>query len=518
VKNATLSVLLMLALGLTLAPAVAAQTDEPEGDDSVPSETEDDAQEAQEAEDDEDGDDDGEGAEDGDAEGEDAEDGDAEGEDAEGGDAESADAEGEDADEPVETEEAAAEEVVEGDEVPAVDTTPTDPGPAVAETPEPEEAATTGLAEPEAEAQPEEAATEEAPAEEAAAPSGPEPFPWRNTFFNYTNQVNTNTFVRDGQLTYNPTWQMGFSIVPRWYIPDAGFLRANWGFTLEITDDDTNALNREPLLNDLLIDYVHLFSLGEGFILMPMARVTVPISRASLAAQRYLQLAGQLTLIKIIPEAGNLTLAVLGRYGHWFSGSNVVQTDAAQPDNCATSIAAPTPGGDVGPTLAPTCGQFGTPTTSQHVILAGISATMTPIGAFSINLSAFLFTTHGYGLAPHYQDVDTSEEPILIEDGSPSHWRNFTYFAVSVAYQFLPWLNMSLGIQNSGIVASAYDPSGGLYNPLFTPNTQVFLTATLGLDQLWTAIVGSDEEELSPEELQRRQQGLAAGPSAGGSF
>ena len=491
-KNATLSVLLLLTLGLSWVGVAAAQADEPEGDTS--SEPSDSTESADEAP-------------------------------AEAPPVEDA-AEAAPAEDATEAAGVSAEEAIEGgDPVEAVEAVEAvveeEPEPEVSQ-PDPVEVAEAAeapveeepgsdLAAPDAEAE----APAEAAEEPAAAP--PEPPPWRNTFFNFSNQVTTNTFWQGGQLSYNPTYQQAYSISPRWYPGTGGFIRGNMGFTLELTDANSGVRNREPLLNDLLLDYVHPFMLGEGFILMTMARVTVPLSRASLAAQRYLQAAGQLTLIKIIPEAGNLTLAVLGRYGHWFAGSNVVQTDTPQP--CTTTNV---PSANVGGTgvgdIDDTCGQFGSATTGRHVILAGVSATMTPIGAFSINLSAFIFNSYGHDLAAAEINVASSEEPLILQDGSPSHWRNFTYFALSVAYQFLPWLNMSLGIQNSGVVASAYQPNGDLYNPLFTPNTQVFLSATIGLDQLFLEITGGGEEDLTPEERQRRQQGLASGPSVGGSF
>ncbi|MCB9593704.1 MAG: hypothetical protein H6719_13305 [Sandaracinaceae bacterium] len=470
-KNATLSVLLLLALGMSWVGVAAAQADDETETGDAPSEPADSA--APE---------------------------------------EAPPSEGVEA--PVEeapVEEAPVEEPVE--EAP----------PPVEEAPV-EEAATTGLAAPSEEAAGEtsEESTEEASgeaAEEEEAPE-PEPIPWRNTFFNYNNQVSTNSFWRGAQLSYNPLWQMQFSVVPRWYPGTGGFLRANLGFSLEVTDTDSNALNREPLLNDLIVDYVHPIDLGEGFLLMPMARVTVPLSRSSLAAQRYLQLAGQLTAIKIIPEAGNLTLALLGRYAYWFAGSNVVLSDTPQPDYCpSNSIAQTTGGGVLAPDSPPaTCGQFGGFTTTRHTVLAGLSATMTPIGAFSINLSAFLFLTYGHDLAPAYVDVATSEAPVRFDDGSPTHWQNYTYVSLSIAYQFTSWLNISFGIQNSGNVAAVYDPSGNLYNPLFTPDTQLFLTATVTIDELYSELSGAGDEGLTPEQRQRRQQGLASGQRVGGTF
>ncbi|MCA9606663.1 MAG: hypothetical protein KC619_13755 [Myxococcales bacterium] len=474
-KNATLSALLLLVLGGTWAGVAAAQADDETEGGAATSESADEAT----------------------------------GDEAAPEEAAPEEPTAEPTEEPTEEIEAPVEEPVE--EPPPVEETPT-------------EAATTGLAAP-AEGS-DEGDTDAEATEEAAEGEGEEesaesePPPWRNTFFNYTNQFTTNSLWRGAQLSYNPVWQMLFSVVPRWYPGTGGFLRANLGFSLEVTDTDSNALNREPLLNDIVIDYSHPINLGDGFMLMPAARLTIPVSRSSLAAQRYLNLGGQLTAIKIIPEAGNLTLALLGRYSYWFAGSNVTLTSDPQPDICPPAPATQTAGGG---TIAPdasltTCGQFGTTATARHVVLAGLSATMTPVGAFSINLSAFLFLTYGHDLAPAYVNVATSEAPLRIDDGSPTHWQNYTYISLSVAYQFTPWLNMSLGIQNSGNVAPVYDSSGNVYNPLFTPDTQLYLTATFTLDELFVEITGRGEENLTPEQRQRRQQGLAAAPGVGGSF
>lgn len=419
-------------------------------------------------------------------------------------------------------------ETTEGDTAEAPEETPTesaDPEPEVAlPDPEPESTgdAGSGLAAPDSTDEPAEEATEEAAEEAAPAPAaGPEPLPWRNTFFTWGNGVTFNSFLRDAQLSYNPTYQQSFSLSPRWYLGPMTQLRANVTLQVEITDTDGNALNRDPQLFDPTMTLLHMVP-WEGFIFMPNVRLMFPVSKASQAAQRYLQVGAGLTVVRIIPEVANLTLAGVFRYSRWFSGSNVVRVGDPQPDRCGGPTPAQMSGADPAPNI-PTafCDQLGTASAGSDVILAGISATMTPIGQFSINLSAFLFTLHGFGLAPWVSEpgqVLTSEEPIVIEDGSPSHWRNFTFVSISVAYQFTPWLNMSLGIRNSGFAASAWNPDGSIRNPLFTPDTQVFLSATFGVDTIYNELFGETEDDLTPEERQRRQQGLASGPSVGGAF
>ncbi len=426
--------------------------------------------------------------------------------------------------------EADAAEAPDAEPAEAVETEPaetTDPNLELEEgaSAEPSEEASSQLAAPEVDESAEEGAeeaTEEAAeeAEEAEEDSGPAPLPWRSSFFTWTNQATFNSFVRDGQLSYDPTYQQSFSLSPRWYVAPMTFFWANVSLNLEITDTNFNALNRDPQITDPVVEIRHMIP-WEGFIFIAQGRLGLPVSKASQAAQRYLQTGLGTTIVRVVPEI-NLTIAGLFAYRRWWAGSNVTLVDTPQPDTCGGSLQAPAGGGaPEAPTVF--CGQLGDATAARDIILAGVSLTMTPFGGFSINASAFLFNTYNFELANAEIGSDQIEtrpdgDPLVIPDQSRTHWRNFTYFAVSVAYQFLPWLNVSLGVQNSGFLASAYNPDGSIRNPLVTPDTQVFLGATIGLDTLYTDVFVGAEDNLTPEERQRRQQGLASGPSTGGSF
>ncbi|MGE0790751.1 MAG: hypothetical protein AB7S26_34070 [Sandaracinaceae bacterium] len=355
--------------------------------------------------------------------------------------------------------------------------------------------------------------------EEELEAADPALLPWRNTYFTWNHQATFNSFLRDAQLSYNPYYQQSFTISPRWYLTNETQIRGSLSLSVEITDTDDNALNRDPQVSDPSLSLFHTV-VWEDFIFQPNFRLTFPLSKASIAAQRYISLGAGIQVVRVIPEAANLTIAGIFRYQRWFAGSNVVRTGTPQPDQCGRATPQMT-SADAAPDI-PTafCDQLGTASSSSDIILAGISATMTPVGPFSINLSAFMYTLYGFGLAPWVSDdgqIVTRETPLVIEDGSPSHWRNFTYISLSVAYQFTSWLNISLGIQNSGNVAPLYNSDGSIRNPLFTPDTQVFLSATLGLDTIYNELFGQ-ERELTPQERQRRQQGLASGPTTGGAF
>lgn len=357
---------------------------------------------------------------------------------------------------------------------------------------------------------------ESAEEEEDAAPAA-EPLPWRNTFFSWTNQVSFNSFLRDAQLSYDPNYSQLFTLSPRWYVAPTTFFWASTTLSVELTDGEGTVYNREPQIADTVVELRHMIP-WEGFVFIGQARVGLPTSKISIAAQRYLQLGLGLTAVAPIPDIG-LTLAGVFSYRRWLAGSNVVQVGEPQPDNCLPPPAATVGDGTSAPELnSATCDQLGTVSAASDVLLYGLALTWVPFAAFNVSLSAFMFTTHGFELAPAYINVDTREDPLRIDDGSPSHWNNFTYISLSVGYQFLPWLNVALGIQNSGIIAPAYNPDGSIRNPIFTPDTQVFLSATFQVDEVWNQIAGSGEDDLTPEERQRRRQGLASGPRTGGSF
>lgn len=391
----------------------------------------------------------------------------------------------------------------------------------------PAEAASTSLASPSSELEEGDLAEDAEDAEsgeggEEEAPAPPPPLPWRSSFFSWTHQATFNSFVRDAQISYDPLYIQSFGLTPRWYVDTMSYFWFSLGLNWQLTDDDgQSAYNRDPLLSDAVVEFRHILP-WEGFAFMGSVRAVLPLSKASQAAQRYLSTGLGLTIVRPVPEI-NLTLAYSIRYTHWFAGSNVPLVGEPQPDRCPPAPPSVGGGGATGPELDPiVCHQVagsggGAVTGFRDTIVHGLFATFA-FDELSINLMYFFFNAYGYELAPGYINVATSEEPLRIDDGSPTHWRNFQWVALSVGYQFTPWINVALGIQNHWLVDSVYNADGSVRNPLFTPDTQVFLTATLQLDAVYTELAGAADDGLTPEQRQRRRQGLAAAPSTGGTF
>jgi hypothetical protein len=352
----------------------------------------------------------------------------------------------------------------------------------------------------------------EAEEEEAEAPAAaPEQLPWRNSFFDWNHSVTFNSFLRDAQLAYNPYYYQTFTLTPRWYVGPTSFFWASQSLGVELTDSDGDAFLRDPQLFDTFVDFRHLIP-WEGFMFQLAARLALPVSKASQAAQRYLSTGLGVTVIRPIPEAF-LTLAGSFTYRRWWAGSNVVQSGQPLPAFCpgpqAAGSGAPEEGGGI------TCDQAGGVSVGRDLLISGVTLTF---AYESISLTGvFLFVNqYSYDLAPGEITVATREEPLVLEDTSRTHWRNFTYFTLALAWQALPWLSVTVGFQNAGAFAPAYNTDGSVRS-IFNPDSQVYLSTTFQLDSIYTELVGSEDDGLTPEERQRRRQGLARRTSEEGA-
>ncbi len=314
--------------------------------------------------------------------------------------------------------------------------------------------------------------------------------------------MTTNTFAPGAQLSYDPTWLMYFYLTPRFYLTDSTFLWLNQGMTLELTDTNGYSHNREPLLSDTTLDLRQILR-WEGFVFMGQARVAFPTSKSSQASNMIAQTGLGLIVTRPFPELASFTVAAqFGYYRYWRS-SNVVHTDQPIYDFCTQVPGNP-------PTI---CSQAGGQTATRDYILAGLTLTVMPVAGLTISASGYYLALYGYEIAP--SAVPINGGTTTITDTSPTHWRPYTSFSLAVAYDVLPWLNLQLGIQNSGFASPLYNPDGSVRSP-FNPDTQVFLSTTVSLDGVYDQLFGQhgEEEQLTPEERQRRRQGLARNGAA----
>jgi hypothetical protein len=338
------------------------------------------------------------------------------------------------------------------------------------------------------------AATDE-PAEEAPPPPRGPALRFANSFFTWTNAVTANTFAPGAQLTYDPTYVMSFSLTPRFYLTDSTFLWLSQGLSIELTDTNDGTYNREPLLDDTLLDLRQLVR-WEGFVFQGQVRLGFPLSKASQAAGRVMQTGFGLTVTRPFPELAAFTVSLTGGYRRWWATRNYAATAEPVYASCEQLAGA----------MPSFCTHAGAGTPARDIVVAGAVLSIMPAPGLTVAASGFYLGLYGEEIAT--TNVPINGGGITVVDDSPTHWRHFTYFSLAVAYDVLPWLNLQLGVQNSGVAAPLYNPDGSVRSP-FNVDTQIFLSTTVGLDALYDQLVGTGDEELSPAERQRRRQGLA---------
>ncbi len=359
-------------------------------------------------------------------------------------------------------------------------------------------------------------ADDEAAAEEAQAAR--EPLAWRNSFFTWTHGITPNTFLRDAQLSYNPTYYWSFSLTPRWYLAPTTFFWVNQSLSWELTDDDGSAANnREPQLSDTLIEIRHTIP-WEGFIFIPAARLGLPASKLSQTAQRYFLLGVGGTAVRVIPEAWSLTIGVVAAYRYWFAGTNTPQLRNPIPGT--TEVHVPfsqrPPTVDGVPEEPQSISQASSLTSVRQQILLALTLNVTPLPGFNVSLAGFWVSQEGHGLGGASYGVDTSPSVETIGDQSATHWRHAYYLSLSLAYDVQPWMNVSVGWGSATVVTPLF--TGNQVTSPFNPDNNFFLSTTFQIDGIYEAVAGSEDDGLTPEQRQRRRQGLARTSGAGGTF
>ncbi len=334
----------------------------------------------------------------------------------------------------------------------------------------------------------EDAATEQ---QEEEAPQ----IPWRNSLFMWDHSLNTTALDPGSTITHNPTYVWSFTLMPRWYLNDEMFLRVRQDMSLELTDTDTYTYNREPILADTQLDFVHanLLTLGD-FRWQGGARILLPTSIASRANEIYfgtgIFTAAQYTIPDVL---AGLVFSGNSSWSHFWSGSNVTSTETNYP--CYVN--------DVG--AAQVCSQVGGPSTVSDSIVAGLAASLNPTPELTLSTGFTWLWRVAHGLADARVPVEGAPDGTLtIPDMSKTHLRGLTYYSASASYQFNTWFNLSA---NFYTFTSQLSSDGSRRNPLWNVDSSLSLTMTVGIDALYSELTGTAEEVTDPNALRRSAQG-----------
>lgn len=331
------------------------------------------------------------------------------------------------------------------------------------------------------------AALDEPVADDTAEPSetssSEEKVPWRNSIFSWGQSINTYAFDQSAGISYNPTYSWNFSFRPRWYFSDKLSLRLREDLDVELTDSDGDTYQRQAIFSDLSVDlgYAKIVDVA-GFSLSGGGRISLPLSIASRANSVYLGAGVFANAAYDVDVLEGLSLTGDFAYSHTFSGSNVTQT---ADENTICTLATDSPS-------VSRRGCIGGPSNIGDRVTLGIGASLSPVERLSVGVGFTWFFRRANSLGDAVVPVPSAPGgTITLEDGSNTHWRNLTDFAVTVGYDVLDGLNLELAFDT---YTTQLNPNGTRRNPFYNADTVVSLTATATLDQLYGLMTGDSHD------------------------
>jgi len=159
----------------------------------------------------------------------------------------------------------------------------------------------------------------EASATTTAAPAKEEELaPWRGSAVNYRNTITSYTLKKDAEQYYNPTYQMSWEIKARWWFNKIFGVGADLNFFTELTNaDDTSKRGEVWFFPDLRVA-----ALAKDFVTIPWVGIAIgadlsfilPTSKIAWARSQYLAIRPGLTLTRVFPVLGGLTVQYIGQF------------------------------------------------------------------------------------------------------------------------------------------------------------------------------------------------------------
>jgi hypothetical protein len=307
-----------------------------------------------------------------------------------------------------------------------------------------------------------------------------EGLPFRGSSFGFYQTLTGNSFVKDTQLSYNPTYAWAFDLNLLWHFNRRFQVILNQGLNVELTSSDLTLYRREPRLTDTSATFGALILKTKTwndsqFILNGSLGLVAPTSLTSQAATMTLGtrvgLTSTLSLPKVLQGLGiNFALGYL----HRFLRSNVVAVaDSGFPCN---------PG--VGSVSREFCTSLGSSTNLQLALTAGLSAELALTEKWGLSASYTHAWRRAANLSDDYTPMTLDGSDVELADGSRRHWRNLNTIDVTVTYFALGWLGLGASVTN---LFADRGPNSQIRAPFRPMDTYLGLNVNVRLDELYLA-------------------------------
>lgn len=323
---------------------------------------------------------------------------------------------------------------------------------------------------------------------------------WRGTSLGWDNSATAETvgIGRDTQ-SRNPTYEMSFSVQPRYYLWEAEdptqniSLRARLDLIREFTNSDSTTRRGEWTFSDLSLFPQYSRNLHkDGDVTTDLGvrlpTLGFPTSKVSANNGRVLQAGAQVFAAQGFPLMGSSepvlqTMAVTARvgYSHWF-------TQATQPTNNDLEYVRMGPDGRALPG-----DQLGGAANAAHNANFDLLADLAITDRISWGnvLSWRPVWKYKFDNDPVCGNVTTGcVTPERVDD--PNNFSVVTLFNSEVGVDVMKELGVAVGYSN---LTLQMGPDGTRRNIFYSPDARVYATATIKLDELYKTASGSGSSQ-----------------------
>jgi hypothetical protein len=325
-------------------------------------------------------------------------------------------------------------------------------------------------------------------------PGGPEPpkLPFRDSWFIWDNAVTTQTLgVGSDYQSADPTYEMSFSLRPRYYFWDTEKAKAYVGGRIdlirEFTNSDVTTRQGETTLSDttLLMGYRRtLIKSGssETWLLSSLPILTLPTSKFSIDNGTSVGVGGGVRLSQDVPLAGDewkvfkrLSASVFAGYTHTFTRSTV-------PTNPELRRVRLEPEGRTFPGDQLTGAAF-----PEHEVRLDARLIMDVTEDVSLWLEGSYRPTWVYGFGDQIVRTQTGSAPAL-RATDPTTYVVTTGFLADLYYHVMPELSVGVGYEAVNLQPG---PDGLRRSIFYGPSAQFHLVLVAYLDALYQTASGN---------------------------
>ena len=339
----------------------------------------------------------------------------------------------------------------------------------------------------------------------------------------WANTITTRTLAPGAQRTYNPYYNMTFSLRPRWNFTDALSIGLRQDVDIELTDSDpflavSNATttNRQLVFQDTRFDLTYSLPWRPaGIAMTPSFGLRAPTSPFSRGAKRVLGVSGSFLAMRPFAVLGGLIPGIQVGYLYWSATSNVAQPRRTDGEDLTDEFERqniPIYGRAIGTTRCTTAGPNGAVLdgdcgdgvgTGRHQLVATAFVTLVPADRWQINLSYTGLWIRGGNLGEACiggtEDGDNSAlKRTCFGDDSVTKWRTFGLFNIGFGYDLTSYLTASLSYSTLAIHPNT---GGGIENPLWNENSTLSLSFQFRPSALAVELRADDSSEAARQTL-----------------